>query len=450
MHPSHNDTDTHGERPKTDASTHCRLLCVQKRPRLTDAWMDDDETLVEGVPVDRAYRSAVPVPARHERHERFSDWEARAALMLRAALADETLAAGSVLLVTHGYTAACLAWMLAAAHPPLLGYCALTSCTASALAASALTTTHHLVPALPFAGIGDAHTGAGTSAGVQGTQGTQGTLWGRASLGTTTGLPGAFPGCSSASDNVLVWLAVGEGLECDRSGRVTHWADAAAGLPGHTGAPRHAAQCRTAFRPRAAPAPLLRRIPVVSFDNGTTATGTATGTVTGPTGTATGTLGDRHLVATVTGSHRSFTVAVLFRAATLADIHTLLTTDPAHETHGLDVRVDRAGNLGVFAGSTVAVVARRAVAPERWTLLVVRVRNGREVRLWLDASRVVVGGALRGLCPAFGPWEGLHLARSTPATHAFHGDIAEVVAFAAALDDTAIDQLHSYFVSKFA
>lgn len=355
-------------------------------------WLAGRTAERHGVPVDRAYRSAVPFPARHER---FSDWEARAALLLRAALADETLAAGSVLLVTHGYTAACLAWMLAAAHPPLLGYCALTACTASALAASAHTTTRHLVPALPFAAAAagaaagaNPFPGVGTGAGTATGAGAQGTPWVCGSQGVTAagvpGIGGPAPGPAGpvlGPESVLVWLAAGEGLECDRSGRVTHWADAAAALPGHTAPARHAAQCRTAFRPRAAPAPLLRRIPVVSFDNGTPGGTTAPAASTGSGTGLLGTLGDRHLVAPVTGAHRSFTVAVLFRAAALADIHTLLTTDPAHETHGLDVRVDRAGNLGVFAGSTVAVVARRCVAPERWTLLVVRVRNGREVRL---------------------------------------------------------------------
>ena len=152
----------------------------------------------------------------------------------------------------------------------------------------------------------------------------------------------------------------------------------------------------------------------------------------------------------MTGCYRGFTLGVLFKATTLADVHSILTVDPAHETNGLDVRVDRLGNLGVFAGNFAAVVAKSCVAPERWTLLVLRVRNGREVRVWVDYTRVVIGGALRGVCPAFGEWQGVHVAQGTPSTHAFHGEVAELVVFGSALDDALVEQLHSYFIAKLA
>ena len=253
--------------------------------------------------------------------------------------------------------------------------------------------------------------------------------------------PGATLSPDGSANNVLVWLSAALGVELDRANRVSSWHDASESIPGRTDsrAGRHATQVRSTLRPFYTRSLLLRRIPVIAFENAVPHS-SSSAPVAGP---------DQHLVAPVTGSYRSFTIALLFKVSTLTDVHSLLTVDPSHEMNGLDVRIDRVGNLGVFAGNIAAVVARNSITPDRWTLLVLRIRNGKEVRLWIDFSRSVVGGSLRGLCPAFGPWEGLYIGKSTVNSRAFHGEVAELVAFASALEDPLIHDLHTYFIRKF-
>ena len=104
----------------------------------------------------------------------------------------------------------------------------------------------------------------------------------------------------------------------------------------------------------------------------------------------------------------------------------------------------------MFAGEVAAVVARSCIEADRWSLVVVRVRNGKEARLWVDFSRVVIGGSLRGLCPAFGPWQGLHICGGCPTARSFHGELAELLVLPQALEDAQIEILNNYFSNKFS
>jgi len=120
------------------------------------------------------------------------------------------------------------------------------------------------------------------------------------------------------------------------------------------------------------------------------------------------------------------------------------------------MRVDKMGSVAVFAGDVAVAVARGGLTVDRWSLIVLRVRNGREARMWVDFTRVVAGGSIPAGSPPFGAWQGLHICGSggngtaTAYTNPFHGSIAEVLLIGAALDDAQIDALHSYYIAKFA
>ena len=81
------------------------------------------------------------------------------------------------------------------------------------------------------------------------------------------------------------------------------------------------------------------------------------------------------------------------------------STDPSHQD-GAD-RLSMTDRVRFYGDDIAAVVARVVVDVGRWVLLVLRMRNGKETRLWGDYTRAVVGGSLRGLCPTFGAWQGL-------------------------------------------
>ena len=81
-------------------------------------WLGSRVAAQLGIPVDTSYKSPVPFPVHHEH---FSDWTERSSLLLKNVTKDVTLDGRSVLIVTHGFSAACLSWMLEIEHPPLLG-----------------------------------------------------------------------------------------------------------------------------------------------------------------------------------------------------------------------------------------------------------------------------------------------------------------------------------------
>jgi len=394
--------------------------------------------------VDTSYKSPFTFPTKHERISDFTD---RCLALLQFMTRDEFLADGPVLMITHGIIVALLPFTICSLRPPHFGYCILSEVENRPFSTIARVGTAQLESPLPAEII------AGSGGGVP-----------------------CLP---------MIWLACATGVETDSVNRVYRWtdhssatvADATAALTSSfskgvvssggssstlSGSPNlksmhsssgaadmllgsrmnvmsrlssyagshidcHAVQPRESVRPVHVRAVSLRRVPVVSFDgNG------------------------QHLVAPISGTFRSFTVATLVRPKALPDLHVLLTADPYKDAHGLEIRIDRLGSVGVFAGDIAAVVARNAVDVDRWVLIVLRVQNGKEARLWIDYTRAVVGGSLRGLCPAFGPWQGLYIGGGSPVTGSFNGSIAELVAFPEGLSDDQIDKLHAYFITKFA
>lgn len=230
------------------------------------------------------------------------------------------------------------------------------------------------------------------------------------------GLP---PAILSVEDDVTLWLSAAEGIDRDTAGCICAWRDR--GVHGYT-----AAQPRGIFRPKFGPSRTLKHVSVAIFDGN-----------------------DDFLLAPVAESLRSFTIAALVKPARLLDLELLFSVDPYKEAAGLELRVDKTGAVGVFAGNTAVAVARNALILNRWSIVIVRVRNGREARVWVDFTRCVAGGALKGVCTSFGPWQGLHIFGGSPSVRPFCGSLAELIVVNKALGDPQIDQLNNYFVSKF-
>ena len=449
-----------------------------------------------GFSVDTRYKSPFTFPSKHERMSDFND---RCLALLQYVTRDEFLADGPVLLVTHGVTAAFLPFVACSLRPPHFGYCALAAVETRPFSTLALFGTAQLEARLPPEVLAPAPGCAPVppllwlpcATGIETDGLNRVARWSDAALAalyavagcptaptpafapapttTTSALagivapphgPGALAPASSALSSSLSpgmpSLAASVSASVSASSTTTTSSTAAppgmlagaasaaaaaamAAAPGgvlgagrrragaRTAGECHAVQPREAMRPLLVRAVSLRRVPVVAFDGR-----------------------GQHLVAPVAGPLRSFTLATLIRPTALTDLHVLLTADPYKESHGLEIRIDKLGNVGVFAGDIAAVVARGVVDVGRWVLLVLRMRNGKETRLWVDYTRAVVGGSLRGLCPTFGAWQGLCIGGGSPVARSFCGDIAELVVLPEGLDDSQIAALHNYFITKFA
>ena len=407
-----------------------------------------------GFNVDTSYKSPFAFPSKHELISEFNE---RCVALLRFVTRDEFLVDGPVLLITHGINVGVIPFTVCSLKPPHFGYCAMAAIECKPFSALAQVGTAQLEANLPQEIVGgtsgtlpcppllwlacatgvetdpysrifrwaDRSAAAVTAAATASAMAAiRRTAAGSTTLGTPLGTPVSSPGASPAVPHHALAAAAAASANAAADSRAN------ARMAYYCAHPQfdcHAVQPRESVRPRLVHAVSLRRVPVASFDgNG------------------------QHLVAPLSGTFRSFTVATLVRPVSLSDLHVLLTADPYKDTHGLEIRIDKLGNVGVFAGDIAAVVARSCVDVERWVLIVLRVRNGKEARLWIDYTRVVVGGSLRGLCPAFGSWQGLYLGGGSPIMRSFHGDIAELVAFPEGLTDAQIDKLHNYFIAKFA
>lgn len=227
------------------------------------------------------------------------------------------------------------------------------------------------------------------------------------------------PSLVHVTDDVTLWLSAAEGVDRDTAGCICTWRDRGP----HS---YDAIQPRGIFRPKFGPSRTLKHVNVAIFDGS-----------------------DDFLLSSVAESLRSFTVAALVKPARLLDLELLLSADPYKDAAGFELRVDKTGAVGVFAGNVAVAVARNALTLNRWSIVIVRVRNGREARIWVDFTRCVAGGALKGVCTSFGPWQGLHVCGGSPTIRPFCGSLAELIVINKALDDSQVDQLNGYFVSKF-
>lgn len=223
----------------------------------------------------------------------------------------------------------------------------------------------------------------------------------------------------SLEEDISLWLSAADGVDRDTAHCVCSWKDRS---PHHY----NAIQPRSLFRPKYGPSRTLKHIGVSIFDGS-----------------------DDYLLAPIAEHLQSFTVAALIKPARMLDLEVLLSADPFKDAAGFELRVDKTGAVGVFAGDVAVAVAKNALTLNRWSIVIVRVRKGREARIWVDFTRCVAGGALKGVCTSFGPWQGLYIFGGSPKIKPFCGSLAELVVVNKALDDSQIEQLNGYFVSKF-
>lgn len=237
---------------------------------------------------------------------------------------------------------------------------------------------------------------------------------------TTRHLEVTLPGTLlNVEEDLALWLSAAEGVDRDTAGCICAWRDKS----NHS---YNAIQSRSIFRPKFGPSRTLKHVNVAIFDGN-----------------------DDYLLSPIAESLRSFTIAALVKPARMLDLELLLSADPFNDAGGFELRVDKTGAVGVFARNKAVAVARNALNLNRWSIVIVRVRNGREVRIWVDFTRCVAGGSIKGVCSSFGPWQGLHVFGGSPTVKPFCGSLAELIVINKALDDSKIDQLNSYFISKF-